>query len=82
METINQPSNSPTNKVEAATAASAVWTIFVSIGALTLKNIFPAWYDPDLVLAVSTGVPTLLIFAAGWFRKDKATVVVITQEAE
>lgn len=77
METINQPSSQPTNKVAAATAATAVWTIIVSTGSLALKNLAPAWYDPDVILAVSAGVPTLIVFVAGWFTKDGPNVVVV-----
>lgn len=77
METINQPSPQPTNKVAAATAATAAWAIFVSIGSLALKNLYPEWYDPDMIIAVSSGVPTLIVFVAGWFTKDKPNVVVV-----
>jgi len=77
METINQPSAQPTNKVAVATAATAAWTIVVSIGSLILKNEFPAWYDPDMILAVSAGVPTLIVFVAGWFTKDQPNVIVV-----
>jgi len=77
METINQPSSQPTNKVAAATAATAGWAIIVSVGSLTLKNLYPAWYDPDMIIAVSSGVPTILVFLSGWFTKDKPNVVVV-----
>lgn len=77
METINQTSAQPTNKVAAATAATAAWAIVVSIGSLIVKNDFPAWYDPDTILAISTGVPTVLVFVTGWFTKDKPNVVVV-----
>ena len=83
METINQPSSQPTNKVAAATAATAGWAIIVSVGSLVLKNEFPAWYDPDMIIAVSSGVPTILtngpIAASGAIRirprRDTATAV-------
>lgn len=77
METINQPSPQPTNKVAAATAATAGWAIIVSVGSLALKNLYPAWYDPDMIIAVSSGVPTIIVFVAGWFTKDKPNVVVV-----
>lgn len=79
MEAINQPSAQPTNKVAAATAAAAAWAIIVSIGSLAVKNLAPSWYDPDTILAISTGVPTILVFAAGWVTKDKPNVVVVQQ---
>jgi hypothetical protein len=82
METINQASAQPTNKVAAATAATAVWTIVVSIGSLILKNEFPSWYDPDTILAISAGVPTLIVFVAGWFTRDAANVVVVTKDTQ
>ena len=81
METINQTSSQPTNKVAAATAATAAWAIIVSVGSLAVKNLAPAWYDPDTILAISSGVPTMIVFAAGWFTKDKPNVVVV-QEAK
>ncbi|TRD03792.1 hypothetical protein FJV76_14235 [Mesorhizobium sp. WSM4303] len=76
MATVIQPSAQPTNKVAAGTAALAAWGIFVSIGSLTLKNLFPAWYDPDMIIAISAGVPTIVNFATGWFVKDAPNVVV------
>jgi hypothetical protein len=79
MNTINQPSGQPTNKVAAATAALAAWGIIVSVGTLVLKNLAPDWYDPDMVIAISSGVPTIIAFAAGWFTKDKPNVVVKVQ---
>ena len=79
METINQASAQPTNKVAAATAATAAWAIIVSIGSLAVKNLAPSWYDPDTILAISSGVPTMIVFAAGWFTKDKPNVVVVQE---
>jgi hypothetical protein len=74
--TINQPSGQPTNKVAMATAATAAWGIVVSIGSLTVKNLFPDWYDPDAVIAISSGVPVIIVFLAGWFTKDRPNVIV------
>ncbi|TPM59169.1 hypothetical protein FJ959_09885 [Mesorhizobium sp. B2-2-4] len=79
METINQPSSQPTNKVAVATAATAAWAIIVSVGSLALQNLAPTWYSPDLIAAVSSGVPVLLVFIAGWFTRDKPNVVVVQQ---
>lgn len=81
METINQASAQPTNKVAAATAATAGWAIIVSIGSLAVKNLAPRWYDPDTILAISSGVPTMIVFLAGWFTKDKPNVIV-TQDMQ
>ena len=82
METIDQPSTQPTNKVAAATAATAAWAIIVSIGSLAVKNLAPGWYDPDTILAISSGVPVIIVFIAGWFTKDKPNVLVVTQDAQ
>lgn len=81
METVNQPTSQPTNKVAAATAGAAAWAIIVSVGSLALQNLAPSWYSADTIAAVSSGVPVLIVFAAGWFTKDKPTVIV-TQEAK
>jgi hypothetical protein len=53
METINQPSRQPTNKVAAVTAATAAWAIIVSIGSLLVQNLAPTWYWADAVAALS-----------------------------
>ncbi len=76
METINQETSQPTNKVAAGTAALSLWAIIVSIGSLALQNMAPTWYSPDLIIAVSTGMPIVINFIAGWFTKDKPNVVV------
>lgn len=81
METVNQETNAPTNKVAAATAAAAAWAIFISIGSLALQNLAPTWYSADTIAAISSGGPVILVFLAGWFTKDKPTVV-ITQEPQ
>lgn len=78
--TVNQPTLNPTNKVLAATAATTAWGIFMGIGSLTLKNLAPGWYDPDVIIAISSGVPTLVVFAAGWFTKDKPNVILPVQQ--
>ncbi|MFK0688000.1 hypothetical protein ACFX5Q_07315 [Mesorhizobium sp. IMUNJ 23033] len=79
--TVTQPTNDPTNKTTAAAAALAAWGMTVSIGSLALKNLAPEWYDPDMIIAVSAGVPVLIQFVTSWFSKDKPNVIV-TQEAE
>jgi hypothetical protein len=79
--TVTQPSNDPTNKVTAITAALAAWGIFMSVGGLFLKNMAPEYYDPQVMLDVSAGVPTCVAFLVGWVRKDKPNVI-ITQEPQ
>lgn len=78
--TINQPSNNPTNKLTAATAAAAAWSIVMSVGGLALKNLAPEWYDPEVLLKVSAAVPVVVVFVAGWFTRDRPNVVVVMQD--
>ena len=78
--TINQPSNNPTNKLTASTAALAAWGIVMSVGGLALKNLAPGWYDPEVMLTVSAGMPVVIGFAAGWVTRDRPNVVVVMQD--
>lgn len=78
--TINQPSNNPTNKLTAATAAVTAWGIVMAIADLALQNLAPTWYDPKTMLLIANGVPTLVCFAAGWFTRDRPNVVVVMQD--
>lgn len=66
MATVNQPTFNPTNKLSAATVASAV----VSVMGLVLKTKFPEWYDPEVLMAITP----LIAFAAGYMVKDRANV--------
>lgn len=66
MQTVNQPSLNPTNKLTAATIAAAV----VSVSGLLVRNLAPEWYDAEVWAAL---LP-IVIFAAGWVVKDKPNV--------
>lgn len=74
-DTIRQPTNNPTNKLTAATAATAAWGAIMAIGGLVLKNLYPEWYDPEVTLAVGSAVPTIVGFAAGWLTSDRPNAV-------
>lgn len=80
--TISQPSANPTNKLTAATAATAAWAAVVSIGSLALKNLYPGWYDPETILTVSTAVPTVVGFIAGWLVSDAPNIVVHIEDGK
>lgn len=66
MPTVSQPTVNPTNKLTAATVGSAV----IAVAGLILKNLFPIWYDPDVLLSVSP----IVIFALGYIIRDKPNV--------
>lgn len=66
MATVSQPTLNPTNKLTAATVGSAV----ISVGGLILKNLYPVWYDPDVLLSVSP----IVIFALGYIVRDHPNV--------
>lgn len=68
METVNQPSANPTNKLTAATVAAAV----VSFSGLVVRNLWPTWYDAEVWAAMMP----LAVFAAGWFIRDRPNVPV------
>lgn len=78
--TINQPTMNPTNKLTASTAALAAWGVIMSIGGLALQNLYPTWYDADVMLQVSAGVPTIVGFLAGYFTRDKPNIVVVMED--
>lgn len=78
--TIHQPSKNPTNKLAASTAATAAWGMIMSIGGLTLKNLYPEWYDPETLLSVSAAVPTIVGFIAGWLTSDNPNIVVVVED--
>lgn len=71
MNTINQPSANPTNKLTAATLATSL----VPIIGLVMKNLAPEWYDPEVII----GLTPVVTFVAGWFIKDSPNIVVVTQ---
>lgn len=70
---ITQPSLNPTNKLTAATVAAAA----VSVGGLFLRNLYPEWYDPDVMLAITP----IIAFGTGWLIRDRPNVV-ITESPE
>jgi hypothetical protein len=80
--TINQPSVNPTRKLTAATVAVAVWGAAFNIIGLALKNLYPEWYDPEILLSVNNAVVTAAGFIAGWYVKDNPNVVVMVEETK
>ena len=80
--TINQPSVNPTRKLTAATVAVAVWGAVFNICGLALKNLYPEWYDPEILISVNNAVSTAAAFIAGWLIKDNPNVVVVVEEPE
>lgn len=82
MDTINQPSANPTNKLTAATAAVAVWSIVYSIGGLFVRNLYPEWYDEPTMMTINTAVPTIVAFLAGYLTKDRPNIVVVMDKTE
>ncbi len=66
MENATQPTANPTNKLTAAMAAAAA----VSILGLVLKNLFPAWYDPETLMNVTP----IAVLVFGYFIKDRPNV--------
>ncbi len=78
--TINQPSANPTNKLTAAAVATAVWGAVIAVAGLTLQNLYPAWYDPEVLLSVSGAGSTTVAFIAGWLTSDKPNIVVSIEE--
>lgn len=66
--TIDQPNSNPTRKLTAATVAAAL----VSFSGLVVRNLWPDWYDAEVWAAATP----LVIFAAGWFIKDRPNVPV------
>ena len=66
MDTVSQPTINPTNKLTAATVGSAV----ISVIGLSLKNLAPEWYDPDVLLSVTP----IVIFALGYIVRDNPNV--------
>lgn len=71
---IDQPSVNPTNKLSAAVVASAV----VGVAGLALKNLYPEWYDPEVMLSVTP----VIVWASGYVIRDKPNVVVTVDPEE
>lgn len=64
--TIEQPNSNPTRKLTAATVAAAFW----AFAGLVVRNLWPDWYDPEVWAAASP----IVLFAAGWFIRDRPNV--------
>lgn len=64
MNTVSQPTAMPTRKLTAAVVGAAI----VEVTRVFLENTFPGWADPAMWVALSP----LVIFACGWFVKDRA----------
>jgi hypothetical protein len=61
-ETADQKDKVPTMKVQAATAASAATTVLVW---------FVGEFGVEVPVLVAGAVTTLLVFAAGYFKREK-----------
>ena len=66
MDTINQPSSQPTNKLTAATLAAAI----IPAWGLIMRNLAPDWYDPELMLAMTP----IVVYLCGYLIKDEPNV--------
>lgn len=62
-ETVEQKDNTPTLKVTAATAASAGTTVIVWIASQ---------FGAEIPVLVAGAITTLLVFASGYFKREKA----------
>lgn len=69
MDAVNQPSSQPTNKLTAATLAAAIMPAF----GLVLHNLWPQWYDPEVVM----GMTPVLVYLLGYLIKDAPNITVI-----
>lgn len=70
--TINQPSINPTRKLTAVTVSGAL----LSALSLVIKNLWPEWYDPQLMLNLSP----IMLLIVGWFIKDNPNIVVVMED--
>lgn len=68
MRAVSQASLNPTNKLSAATVATAA----ISITGLMLKNLYPEWYDPEVLLSITP----VVAFGFGWLIRDRPNVVI------
>ncbi len=68
--TVKQASVNPSPKLNAAVIATAA----VSMVALILRNVYPEWYDAEVMAAMQP----LVVFLAGDFVHDTANVMVTT----
>lgn len=67
-KTVNQPTALPTNKLSAATTATAI----MSVAGLVVQNIWPSWYSQEVWAAM---LP-VVVFVVGWFVSDAPNVPV------
>ena len=74
MQTVSQPDSNPTNKLTAATIGAAL----VSVSGLIMRNLLPEWYDPEVWM----NLMPIVVFALGWFVKDRPTVLVVEKKDE
>lgn len=72
--TVNQPSSQPTNKLTAATLGAAL----VPALGLILRNAFPNWYDPDVLL----GMTPIVVYLLGYLIKDDPNITIIQGESD
>jgi len=66
---VNQPSANPTNKLTAATVASAGMAVL----SLVLKNLAPEWYDPETLMALTP----VAAYVAGWLIRDEPNIEIV-----
>jgi len=68
METVNQTTPNPTNKLTAAVAATA----FMSVLRVIVRNVAPDWYDE----AMWDALLPIVVLGFGWFIADAPNVAV------
>jgi hypothetical protein len=71
---VNQPTPNPTNKLTAAIIAAAVVAILQALGDI----VYPGVFDEKLWTAMFP----IAVWAAGYFVKDEATVVMVQNVVE
>lgn len=67
-----QPTLNPTNKLSAATIAAAI----MAVSGMVVKNLWPEWYSAEVWMTLMPIVGVL----AGYFVKDNANVIVLTED--
>lgn len=80
METINQPSANPTNKVTGGTLVGAAAGFVFLMSGLVVRNLYPGWYDAEVWASGQVLIQTAAFFAGGWFTRDKPNVVVKVEQ--
>lgn len=74
MNTVNQPTLNPTNKLTAAVVATA----FMELLRVVMTHALPDYYDDGLWSAM---LP-IVVFAVGWFVKDHPNSIIVPDEEE